>query len=113
MSKKMIGDMMRQAQKLQEEMNRIQEEAKGKTVEATSGGGMVTVTATGGGEIISVKIDKEVVNPEDVEMLEDLVSAAANEALRRAKQMLNDEMSKVTGGLNLPGLGNIGSLFGS
>ena len=81
MSKKMLGDIMREAQKLQTEMQRMQEESKKKTVEATAGGGMVTVIANGGGEIISIKIEKDVVNPDDVEMLQDLILAAANEAL--------------------------------
>jgi DNA-binding YbaB/EbfC family protein len=112
MSKKMLGDIMREAQKLQSEMQRLQAEAKTKTVEATAGGGMVTVVANGGGEIVSIKIEKDVVNPEDVEMLQDLILAAANEALRRAQQMVNEEMSKLTGGLQLPGLGGLGNIFG-
>jgi hypothetical protein len=112
MSKKMLGDMMRQAQKLQSEMQKMQEEAKKKTVEASSGGGMVTVVATGAGEIVSIKIEKDVVNPEDVDMLQDLILAACNEALRRAQQMVNDEMSKLTMGLNIPGLGGLGNMIG-
>lgn len=112
MSKKMLGDIMREAQKLQAEMQKMQEEAKKKTVEASAGGGMVTVTANGGNEIVAINIDKEVVNPEDVEMLQDLIMAAANEALRRAQEMVSDEMSKLTGGLQLPGLGGLGNLFG-
>ena len=112
MSKKMLGDMMRQAQKLQSEMQKMQEEAKQKTVEASSGGGMVTVVATGASEIVSIKIEKDVVNPEDVDMLQDLILAACNEALRRAQQMVNDEMSKLTMGLNIPGLGGLGNMLG-
>jgi hypothetical protein len=112
MSKKMLGDIMRQAQKLQQEIVRIQEEAKNKTVEATVGGGMVTAVANGAGKIISIKIDPEVVNPDDVEMLEDLVVAACNEALKRAQEMVQSEMAKVTGGLQLPGLGGLGDIFG-
>jgi nucleoid-associated protein EbfC len=111
MSKKMLGDMMREAQKLQAKMAEMQEEAKKKTVEATAGGGMVTVIASGAGEIISIKIEKDVVNPDDVEMLQDLIMAAVNEALRRAQEMVSDEMSKLTGGLQLPGLGGLGNLF--
>lgn len=107
MSRKMLGDIMREAQKLQEGMQRAQEEAKRKTVEAASGGGMVTVVANGGGQIVSLKIEKDVVNPDDVEMLEDLITAAANEALRRAQEMVAEEMSKLTGGLQLPGLGKL------
>ncbi len=111
MSKKMLGDMMREAQKLQAKMAEMQEEAKKKSVEATAGGGMVTVIASGAGEIISIKIEKDVVNPDDVEMLQDLIMAAVNEALRRAQEMVSDEMSKLTGGLQIPGLGGLGNLF--
>jgi len=112
MSKKMLGDLMRQAQKLQEEMQKTQEEAKKKTAEATAGGGMITVVASGAGELVSIKIERDVVNPEDVEMLQDLILAAANEAIRRAQEMVNDEMSKITGGLQLPGMGGLGNIFG-
>ena len=112
MSKKMLGDMMRQAQKMQAEMQRVQEEAKKKTVEASAGGGMVTVVASGAGEIVSIVIEKDVVNPDDVDMLQDLILAAANEALRRAQQMVTEEMSKITAGLNIPGLGGLGNMFG-
>ena len=111
MSKKMLGDLMRQAQKMQEEMMKTQEAAKKKTVEATAGGGMVTVVASGAGEIISLKIEKDVVNPEDVEMLQDLILAASNEALRRAQELVSDEMSKLTGGLQIPGMGGLGKMF--
>ena len=111
MSKKMLGDLMRQAQKMQEEMMKAQEEAKKKTVEATAGGGMVTVVASGANEIISIKIEKDVVNPDDVEMLQDLILAASNEALRRAHELVSDEMSKLTGGLQIPGMGGLGKLF--
>ena len=112
MSKKMLGDIMREAQKLQAEMQRMQEDAKKKTVEATSGGGMITVVANGGGELVSIKIEKDVVNPDDVEMLQDLILAASNEALRRAQQMVNEDMSKLTMGMQLPGMGGLGNLLG-
>jgi DNA-binding YbaB/EbfC family protein len=112
MSKKMLGNIMKEAQKLQTEMAKVQEEAKQKTVEATAGGGMVTVLANGGGEIVSIKIERDVVDPEDVEMLQDLIMAATNEALRRAQEMVNDEMSKLTGGLQLPGLGGLKDIIG-
>ncbi|MFZ6016399.1 MAG: YbaB/EbfC family nucleoid-associated protein [Nitrospirota bacterium] len=112
MSKKMLGDIMREAQRLQAEMVRMQDEAKKKTVEATAGGGMVTAVANGGGELISLKIEKDVVNPDDVEMLQDLIIAATNEALRRAQEMVSSEMSKLTRGLQLPGLGDLGNIFG-
>jgi len=107
MSKKMLGDLMKQAQKMQQEMGKIQEESKKKTVEASAGGGMVVATANGALEIVSIKIEKDVVNPEDIEMLQDLVLAAVNEALRQAQQMVSDDMGKVTGGMNLPGMGNM------
>jgi DNA-binding YbaB/EbfC family protein len=107
MSKEMLGNMMKQAKKLQQEMGRIQEETKKKTVEASAGGGMVTVTANGAMEVLSIKIERDVVNPDDIEMLQDLIVAASNEALRRAQQMVNEEMGKVTGGLNIPGMGNM------
>ncbi len=107
MSNKMFGDIMKQAQKMQQEMGRIQEEAKKKTVEASSGGGMVTVTASGAMEIVSIKIEKDVVNPEDIEMLQDLIAAAVNEALRRAQNMVAEDMGKLTGGLQIPGMGGL------
>lgn len=107
MSKKMFGDLMKQAQKMQQEMGRIQEESKKKTVEASAGGGMVTVTANGAMEILSIKIERDVVNPDDIEMLQDLIVAAVNEALRRAQQIVSEDMGKLTGGMNIPGLGNM------
>ena len=112
MSKKMLGNLMQQAQKLQAEMSRMQEEAKKKTVEATAGGGMVTVVASGAGEVISIKIEKDVVDPNDIDMLQDLVLAATNEALRRSREMVGAEMSKLTGGLQIPGMGGLGDLMG-
>ncbi len=107
MSKGMFNDMVQQAKKMQQEMGKIQEESKKKTVEASAGGGMVTVIANGALEITSIKIERDVVTPDDIEMLQDLIIAATNEALRRAQQMVSEEMSKVTGGLNIPNLGNI------
>jgi hypothetical protein len=111
MSKKMLGNIMKEAQKMQAEMSRVQEEAKKKTAEATAGGGMVTVVASGAGEVVSVKIEKDVVDPEDIDMLQDLIMAATNEALRRAQDMVSEEMNKLTGGMQLPGLGNLGDMF--
>jgi hypothetical protein len=95
---------MKQAQKMQEQMARVQDELANKTVEATAGGGMVTVTANGRQEILAVKISPEVINPQDSAMLEDLVTAAVNEALRSARELLQEEMTKITGGLRIPGL---------
>jgi hypothetical protein len=105
MSKKLLGNLMKQAQMMQERMAKVQEEAAQKTVTASSGGGMVTVTANGRMEVLSIRIEKEVVNPEDVEMLQDLVAAAVNEALKKAQETVAEEMGKITGGLGLPGMG--------
>jgi nucleoid-associated protein EbfC len=101
---KNMGKLMKQAQQLQSRMTRLQEELAEKTVEATSGGGMVKVVANGKQQIISIQIEKEVVDPEDVDMLQDLVAAAVNEALSRSQTMVNEEMSKLTGGMGIPGL---------
>jgi len=97
---------MRQAQKMQEKMGEVQKELATRTIEASSGGGMVTATVNGAQELVSVKIDPSVVDPKDIEMLQDLVTAAVNEGLRRSKQMVSDEMGKLTAGLgmNIPGL---------
>ncbi len=102
--KKGFGNLIKQAQKLQEQMARVQEEAGNKIVEASAGGGMVTVEVNGRHEVISVKIEPEVVDPSDVEMLQDLIQAAVNEGIRRAQEMMKEEVGKVTGGLSIPGL---------
>jgi DNA-binding YbaB/EbfC family protein len=99
-----MGKMMKQAQQLQSRMLKLQEEMADKTVEASSGGGMVKVVANGRQQILSVQIEKEVVDPDDVEMLQDLVLAAINDALIKSQEMATQEMSKLTGGLNIPGL---------
>ncbi len=99
-----IGNIMKQAQQMQQKMVRLQEELAGKTVEATSGGGMVTAVVNGKNELVSLKIEKEVINPEDADMLQDLIVAAVNEGIRKAHEMAAAEMSKITGGLNIPGL---------
>jgi len=99
-----MGNMVKQAQKLQARIAKMQEELADKTVETTSGGGMVKVSANGKQQIISIKIEQEVVDPEDVEMLEDLVLAAINDALVKSQEMVSSEMGKITGGLNIPGL---------
>jgi DNA-binding YbaB/EbfC family protein len=103
---KNIGNILKQAQKMQEKMAEIQNEAAAKTIEASSGGGMVTVTVNGKQEVMAIKIDPAVVNPDDVDMLQDLITAAVNEGIKRSQQMLSEEMGKVTGGLgmNIPGL---------
>ncbi|MDE0330324.1 MAG: YbaB/EbfC family nucleoid-associated protein [Nitrospinae bacterium] len=99
-----IGNLMKQARQIQDKMAKLQEEMAAKTVEASAGGGMVNVTANGAGEVVAVKIDPQVVDPDDVEMLEDLVRAACNEASRKGKGMMSEEMKKLTGGLPIPGL---------
>lgn len=99
-----MGKMMKQVQKMQADMARMQEELAERTVSATAGGGMVEVVANGKQEVQSIKIDPEAVDPEDVEMLEDLVLAAVNEALRQAQEMVAAEMGKITGNLKIPGL---------
>jgi len=99
-----FGNLMKQAKKIQERMARLQEELALKTVEASAGGGMVTVVVTGKGELLSLKVEKEVVNPEDIEMLQDLIVAAVNEGLRKAQEMTAAEMAKITGGLSIPGM---------
>jgi DNA-binding YbaB/EbfC family protein len=97
-------DMLKQAQEMQTRLAKLQEELAGRTVEASSGGGMVSVVANGRQEVLSVKIEKEVVSPEEVDLLQDLVRAAVNEALSRSREMMAAEMAKITGGMNLPGL---------
>ncbi len=99
-----IGSLMKQAQKMQAQILKIQEEMAERSVEASAGGGMVAVTANGKQEILSIRIEPEVVDPEDVEMLQDLVAAAVNEALKKAQEMVAEEMAKITGGMQLPGL---------
>lgn len=101
-----MAGMMKQVQKMQERMAQVQQELEHKTLTAESGGGMVKVTANGKQQLVKIQIDKEVVNPDDVEMLEDLVLAAANKALEDAAKMAQEEMAKVTSGMmpNIPGL---------
>ena len=99
-----MGNVMKQAQKLQTKMVKLQEEMAEKTVETTSGGGMVKVVANGRQQVLSIQIEKEVVDPDDVEMLQDLILAAVNDALLKSQEMVSQEMSKLTGGLNIPGL---------
>jgi len=103
MTKNLLGDLMKQAKAMQARLKQIQEEAASKTVEASAGGGMVTAVANGRMEILSLRIERDVIDPEDPEMLQDLVAAAVNEALRKAQAMMAEEMKQVTGGLGLPG----------
>jgi DNA-binding YbaB/EbfC family protein len=99
-----LGDLMKQAQRLKAEMERIQAEAATKTVEGSAGGGMVTTVANGKGELLSVRIDPAAVREEDLDMLQDLITAAANDALRKARELLAQDVSRLTGGFGLPGL---------
>ena len=99
-----LGNIMKMAQQAQQKMLKVQEELAAKHVEATAGGGMVTAVVNGKQELISLRIEKDAVDPNDVEMLQDLIVAAVNEALRKAQEMMTAEMQKVTGGLNIPGL---------
>jgi DNA-binding YbaB/EbfC family protein len=99
-----FGNIMKQAKKIQEKIASMQAELETRTVEATAGGGMVTVVVNGKFEILSMKIEREVINPEDADMLQDLIMAAVNEGIRKAQEMASAEMSKITGGFNIPGL---------
>jgi len=98
-------NMIKQAQKMQEEMLKMQEEMEEKQYTAQAGGGVVTATVSGKRELMGLEIEPDAVDPEDVEMLQDLIVAAVNEALRKAESSMSDSMSKLTGGLNLGGLG--------
>ena len=99
-----MGKMMKQAQQLQTKMLRVQEELADKTVEASAGGGVIRVVANGRQQIVTIEIKQEVVDPDDVEMLQDLVLTAVNDALTRSQEMMSSEMNKLTGGMNIPGL---------
>ncbi|BAI79654.1 conserved hypothetical protein [Deferribacter desulfuricans SSM1] len=101
-----IQQLMKQAQKMQKKMLEMQEEAAKEVVEASAGGGMVTVKVNGKQELVEIKIEKDVVDPEDVEMLQDLVLAAVNEGIKKSQELMQEKMSKLTGGmgLNFPGM---------
>ena len=99
-----MGNLFKQAQQMQQKMAKLQEELAQRTVEASVGGGMVSVTVNGRNEVLRLKIEPQVVDPDDIEMLEDLVLAGVNEALRKSQEMISDEMSKLTGGMKIPGL---------
>lgn len=98
-----MNNMIKQAQKMQKDMMKMQEELEQRQIESSAGGGAVTVVVTGKKELVSINIKPEVVDPDDVEMLQDLILAAVNEAIRKAEEMVSGEMSKLTGGLGLPG----------
>ena len=97
-----MNNLMKQAQKMQRQMEEMQEEMEGKTLEITSGGGAVKVVITGKKEIKSLELSADIVDPDDIEMLQDLIIAAVNEAIRQADEMMNREMGKITGGMNMP-----------
>src|SRR5215831_14273169 len=99
-----IGKLMKQAARMQQQMERIQQELAARTVEASSGGGAVKVAAKCDGSIASIKIDPQAINPSDAQLLEDLILTAANQALKQAKEISTNEMGKATAGFNLPGL---------
>lgn len=99
-----MNNMMKQVQKMQKQMEKTQAELEEKVLETSAGGGAITIKITGKKEIVGIEIDPEVVDPDDVEMLEDLIMAAVNEAVRAADNMVASEMGKVTGKMNIPGL---------
>ncbi len=99
-----MGDLLKQAQQFQQKMGTIQEELSRKVVTGTAGGGMVTATVNGKGELVGLAVEKSIVNPDDVEMLQDLVLAAVNDGLNKARELGKEEMGKLTGGMNLPGM---------
>jgi DNA-binding YbaB/EbfC family protein len=99
-----MKNLMKQAQQMQAKLAKAQEELKTREVEASSGGGMVTVRANGAQEILALQVEREIVNPDDIEMLQDLVRAAVNEALKKSREMMAEEMGKITGGMGIPGL---------
>lgn len=99
---KNLGDLMKKAQQMKANLDKVQAELAEKEVEASAGGGMVTATVTGNQELISLKIAPEAVDHDDLEMLEDLVRAAVNEAVKKSREMMSEEMAKITGGLPLP-----------
>lgn len=99
-----LGGLVKQAQQLQAKMAKAQEELANKTVETSAGGGMVTVVANGRQEIVSIKIERQVVDPDDIDMLQDLILAAVNDALKKSQHMMQQEMAQIAGGLKIPGL---------
>ena len=99
-----FGNLLKQAQQMHTKITELQEEMAGKTVEVSSGGGMVSIVMNGKQEVLSIRIDPEVVNREEIDMLQDLIAAAINEAIRKSHEMMTEEMKKITGGLAIPGL---------
>ena len=99
-----MQQIMRQAQKMQKKMEEAQEEAANQVVEASAGGGMVSVKVNGKQELLEISIEKDVVNPDDAEMLQDLIVAAVNEGMKKSQQIMQDKLQGITGGLNIPGM---------
>ncbi len=99
-----MGNMMKQMQKMQKDMEKMQKDLENTEVEASVGGGAVSCTVNGKKEVLRIKIEEDVIDPDDVEMLEDLILAAVNESMRKAEEMMEKEMKKLTGGMNIPGL---------
>ncbi|HWP35565.1 MAG TPA: YbaB/EbfC family nucleoid-associated protein [Thermodesulfobacteriota bacterium] len=107
-----LGHLLRQAQKVQQKIQELQQELASRTVEASAGGGMVVAVVNGKQELVSLRIEKEVIDPDDPGMLQDLVIAAVNEAMKKMQQVVAEEMGKLTGGFGLPGLSGPGGLLG-
>ena len=103
--------MLRQAQKMQEDMAAKQEELEAREYDVSAGGGVINLKINGKKEILSVKLAEEIVDPDDIETLEDLIVAAVNEAIKKVETDASEEMGKITGGMNLPGMGGMGGLF--
>ena len=99
-----LGNILKQAQEMHAKISQLQEEMANKTVEASAGGGMVNIVMNGKQQVLSIRIDPEVVSREDIDMLQDLMAAAVNEAIRKSQEMMTEEMKKITGGLNIPGI---------
>ena len=99
-----LGNILKQAQEMHAKISQLQEEMANKTVEASAGGGMVNIVMNGKQQVLSIRIDPEVVSREDIDMLQDLMAAAVNEAIRKSQEMMTEEMKKITGGLSIPGI---------
>jgi len=102
-----LNAIMQQAREMQEKMAKIQEGLAAKTILGSAGGGMVSVTATGKGDILSISIEEELITPAEKEMLQDLIAAAINDAIRKSRELTKQEMGSLTGGMQIPGLGNL------